>query len=103
MGGEPAGDWPWATFAVNIAAAFLLGYFVARPHGIASSSYVPALLGPGFCGALSTFSTMQVELLGMLDAGEYGLASGYLTLSVAVGFLAARIARGIVHRTGLTT
>ena len=58
------GQWPWATFAVNIVGAFLLGYFATRlQERLPLSAYRRPLLGTGFCGALTTFSTMQVELL----------------------------------------
>ena len=61
--------WPWPTFAVNIVAAFALGYFVTRlQERLPLSSYRRPLLGTGLCGGLSTFSTMQVEILEMLDA-----------------------------------
>ena len=66
---RPATAWPWPTFAVNIAAAFLLGYFVTRlQERLPLSSYRRPLLGTGLCGGLSTFATMQVEILTMLDA-----------------------------------
>src|SRR5438309_1074194 len=64
-----ATTFPWATFSVNVAGAFLLGYFVTRlQERLPLSAYRRPLLGTGFCGALTTFSTMQVELLRMLDA-----------------------------------
>ena len=70
--------WPWATFAINIAGAILLGLLVTRlQERLPLSTYRRPLLGTGFCGALTTFSTMQVELLDMLDAGNTGLALGY--------------------------
>ena len=56
--------WPWVTFAVNVAGAFLLGYFATRlQERLPLSAYRRPLLGTGFCGALTTFSTMQLELL----------------------------------------
>ena len=56
---RPATVWPWPTFAVNIGAAFLLGYFVTRlAERLPLSSYRRPLLGTGLCGGLSTFSTM---------------------------------------------
>ena len=74
---HPATAWPWPTFGVNIAAALLLGYFVTRlTERLPLSSYRRPLLGTGLCGGLSTFSTMQVEILKMLDAGAWGLAAG---------------------------
>ena len=83
---HPATAWPWPTFGVNIAAAFLLGYFVTRlQERLPLSSYRRPLLGTGLCGGLSTFSTMQVEILAMLDARAWGLAAGYTVASVAAG------------------
>src|SRR4051812_20344606 len=70
---EP-GRWPWATFAVNVAGAFVLGFVVTRlQERLPPSAYRRPLLGTGFCGALTTFSTLQVELVDMLDAGRGGL------------------------------
>jgi fluoride exporter len=95
------GAWPWSTFAVNVGGAFLLGYLVTRlQERLPLSSYRRPLLGTGLCGALTTFSTMQVELLGMLDAGRPGLAAGYAAASVAAGFLAVLVATNVVRRPG---
>jgi CrcB protein len=70
-----AGRWPWATFIVNIVGAFLLGYLTTRlQERLPVSAYRRPLLGTGFCGALTTFSTMQLELLRMLDGGHIGMA-----------------------------
>src|SRR5271165_7586682 len=81
---QPATAWPWPTFAVNIAAALLLGYFVTRlTERLPLSSYRRPLLGTGLCGGLSTFSTMQVEILNMLDAHAWGLAAGYAAIQLA--------------------
>jgi CrcB protein len=72
-GAGRAPGWPWVTFGVNIVGTLLLGYFVTRlQERLPLSAYRRPLLGTGFCGALTTFSTMQVELLVMLDAHRYG-------------------------------
>src|SRR5690242_17066931 len=82
-------QWPWPTFAVNILGAFLLGYFATRlQERLPLSSYRRPLLGTGLCGGLTTFSTMQVEILGMLDHHEYGLALAYTLVSVVAGYAA---------------
>jgi fluoride exporter len=91
--------WPWPTFAVNIVAAFLLGYFVTRlQERLPLSAYRRPLLGTGLCGGLSTFSTMQVELVKMLDAHAWGLAAGYTAASIAAGYAAIQLATAIVRR-----
>src|SRR5256714_4368990 len=83
------GQWPWATFAVNVAGAFLLGYFITRlQERLPVSAYRRPLLGTGLCGAMTTFSTMMVELLRMLDRDRIGLAMGYSAASILAGFLA---------------
>jgi CrcB protein len=99
---EP-GEWPWATFTVNIVGALLVGYFTTRlQERLPLSSYRRPLLGTGFCGGLTTFSTMQVELLQMLDAGDIGLAAAYALLSVTVGFAAVAVATNLVRRARVT-
>lgn len=97
--GEGAPSWPWATFAVNVGGAFLLGYFATRlQERLPLSAYRRPLLGTGLCGALTTFSTLQIELLKMLDAGRYGLAAGYAGSSLGAGFAAVSIATAAVRR-----
>ena len=92
-------DWPWVTFAVNLAGAFLLGYFATRlQERLPLSAYRRPLLGTGFCGALTTFSTMQLELLRMLDAHRYGLASAYAAASIALGYAGVHAATAVVRR-----
>lgn len=96
------GQWPWATFAVNIVGAFLLGYFTTRlQERLPLSAYRRPLLGTGFCGGLTTFSTMQVELLKMLDAGDVALALAYAAASVTAGFAVVAVATNLVRRARL--
>lgn len=93
-------EWPWPTFAVNIVGAFLLGYFTTRLlERLPLSSYRRPMLGTGLCGGLTTFSTMQVETLHMLDQHHYGLAVSYTAASIGAGLLAVFAATMIVRRT----
>ena len=93
------GHWPWATFIVNVVGAFLLGYFATRlQERLPLSAYRRPFLGTGLCGALTTFSTVQVELLRILDRDEIGLALGYAGASVAAGFAAVLLATAMVRR-----
>jgi fluoride exporter len=93
------GRWPWPTFIVNIVGAFLLGYFVTRLlERLPVSSYRRPLLGTGLCGGLTTFSTMQVETVKMLEHQHYGLAVGYTVASIAAGLVAVYVATALVRR-----
>jgi CrcB protein len=93
------GHWPWPTFTVNIVGCVLLGYFTTRlQERLPLSAYRRPLLGTGLCGGLTTFSTMQVEVLKMLGAHEFGLAVLYVSVSVACGYLAVHLATVMVRR-----
>jgi fluoride exporter len=94
--------WPWPTFTVNILGAFLVGYFTTRLlERLPLSSYRRPLLGTGLCGGLTTFSTMQVETLKMIEHHRYGLAAGYTSASIALGLLAVYLATALVRRVSV--
>ena len=98
-----SGSWPWATFVANVVGTFLLGYFVTRlQERLPLSAYRRPFLGTGLCGALTTFSTMQVELLDMLDDGHGALAAAYAIASLAAGFAAVFAATKLVRRVAVT-
>jgi len=89
------GGFPWATFGINVVGSFLLGALVVlckdRPGWL-------ALLGVGFCGGFTTFSTFSLETLRMLEVEEYASAGGYVLGSVVAGLAGAcigvQLARG---------
>lgn len=74
------GDAPWGTFAVNVVGSFVLGCVLAR-----ATPEVAALVGTGFCGALTTYSTFALEATELPRAR----AVLYTLGSVALGLLAA--------------
>jgi CrcB protein len=92
------GNWPWATFAVNVIGAFLLGSLMSGLRHGPISIPIYRLLGTGFCGALTTFSTVQIELLQMLDHARYDLAIGYVGASVVGGYAAVSLAARLITR-----
>ena len=78
--------WPWATFTENLVGTLLLGYFVTRlQERLPPSTFRRPLLATGFCGALTTFSTLQIELIKLARHGEVVLAAAYLVASVTAG------------------
>ncbi len=87
------GSWPWGTLVANVAGAALLGFVLVRFSSRAPApTRVRALVGTGFCGALTTFSTLQRELLEMLDAGRAGLALAYVAVSLVAGLAGVLVA-----------
>jgi CrcB protein len=94
------GQWPWATFAVNMVGALLLSYFFALFRDHPEESLHHPFLGIGVCGALTTFSTMQLELFEMVDGGYLGLAAAYCAVTVAAGYLCVRLGIGLERRRG---
>jgi CrcB protein len=86
------GAWPWATFIANIAGSLILGWVV-----VAKARWRP-LVGTGFCGALTTFSTVQVQHVVLGDDGHALVAAAYLVVSVAVGLAAATAGAKLARR-----
>jgi len=78
----------WGTLVVNLAACFGLGLLTAlRAHGQASAAFL-LLLGTGFLGSLSTFSTLAAELDLCLQNGHQRQAFLLITGSLLGGLLA---------------
>jgi len=78
---------PWGTFTVNVAGSFVLGLVL----GAGASPAVTALVGTGFCGALTTYSTFGWETVQLASRGDRLLA----VLNAAGSVLAALVAAGL--------
>jgi CrcB protein len=95
-----AGHWPWPTFGVNLVGAFILGWLLTRlAERTAPSRYWRFFLGTGFCGALTTFSTFEIETFAFVRRGDLTLAVAYPLVSMAAG-LALAIAGAMLARWG---
>jgi CrcB protein len=79
---------PWGTFTVNVVGSFVLGVLggLAASRGV--SSQVLALVGTGFCGALTTFSTFGYETAVLARQGAWLWAGTNVLASVAAGLVA---------------
>ena len=85
-----SGAWPWGTFTANLAGALLLGWLITRlSERIAPTRYWRPLIGTGLAGALTTFSTFQIETIRLAKDGHPGLALAYPTISIALGMVCA--------------
>jgi CrcB protein len=77
----------------------MLGYFVTRlTERLPTSAYRRPFLGTGLCGALTTFSTVQLELYDMVRAGRWGLAVAYAATTLVVCFACVAGATALVRR-----
>ncbi len=85
-------EFPWGTWSVNVGGSFVLGVVAAAWTGGA----LPALLGTGFCGALTTWSTFGYETVRLMEEGDLRRGLAYLGSSVAAGLVAAFAGAGIV-------
>ena len=81
FGGTPAAG----TLLVNVAGSFVLGLVV----GAGSTGWPLTLVGIGFCGALTTFSTLALEVWDAMNDDRYPHAVANVGLSLALGLGAA--------------
>lgn len=83
------GAFPWGTFAVNISGSFVLGLItgLARYHGL--GDLPRAALGPGLCGAFTTFSTFTFGTIRLTEEGAAEEAVKNVGFSLACGLAAA--------------
>lgn len=81
--------YPWGTLGVNLSASLVLG--IVAGVGSRFSAELPALLGTGFCGALSTYSTFGYETQQLLVEGARFYSAVNIALSVFAGVGAAAL------------
>lgn len=82
---------PWGTFGVNVAGSLLMGGFVASATTGHLSAAGLGLLGAGFCGGLTTFSSFGWETNRLVEDGATLLA----TVNVAASTTACVVAAGL--------
>ena len=89
----PAWEIPLATLIVNVAGSFLLGFLAGA--GSAVPGPVGALLGTGFCGALTTWSTFAFQTVDLAGHGGRRMAVLNVVATLTAGFAAAWLGRGL--------
>ena len=88
----PAPDiWPWGVLTVNLFGCLLLGYLAAAAWSARAQLPMSLGLGTGFCGSLTTFSALTVDVAETARDGDWGYAASYLAVSVAGGVALALI------------
>jgi CrcB protein len=83
------GEFPWGTCVINVSGSFVLGVItgLALHHGLGLGSKL--VLGTGFCGAYTTFSTFGYETVRLAEGGLRGPAVRNVAVNTVGGLLAA--------------
>ncbi|HXR68184.1 MAG TPA: fluoride efflux transporter CrcB [Dermatophilaceae bacterium] len=89
---------PWGTLSVNVIGSLILGALTGA--GAAVSPGVVALIGTGFCGALTTYSTFSFETWRLVEEECYAAAVANVMVSVAAAL--AAVAIGYAASSALT-
>jgi len=93
------GEFPVAVLVVNLVGSFLLGFYLSRRERTVSGETSLHFWAIGALGSFTTFSTLSVELVVMLEAGDATTAASYLAASILGGLIAAvmglRIGAGV--------
>ena len=77
---------PWATLMSNVLATALLALLVVYLKSGDKPSWLLPLIGVGFCGGFSTFSTFSAENVQLFEQGQWALLTVNILLSVGAGF-----------------
>jgi CrcB protein len=75
---------PWATFVVNAVGSLIVGATAGAVTAVGGPGWVLTLVGVGFCGALTTFSTFGYETVRLLEEGSVLAAGLNVTASVTI-------------------
>jgi CrcB protein len=88
---------PWGTFTVNVAGSLILGVLTGAALSGAAGPDVQLLLGTGFCGALTTYSTFSYETLRLAETGARFLAAANVVASIVAALGAVFVGLAVAH------
>lgn len=87
----PSSPFPWATLLANTLACLILGIFTGYLLKNNLDNHFKVLVGAGFCGGFSTFSTFSNETLKLGQSGASAMALGYVLISIILGIVAVAV------------
>lgn len=90
--------WPWGTLTVNLLGGFLMGLLIG---GLAQQSdggnNLRLLLGVGMLGGFTTFSAFSLDVVLMIERGEFWPAGGYVLASVVGSIVALMVGLSVMR------
>jgi CrcB protein len=90
---------PWGTFTVNVIGSLILGAVAGAATATGLPHQLQYLIGTGFCGALTTYSTFSYETLRLIEQNAKFFAAANLAASIVAGlggaFLGAAISQAV--------
>ena len=96
------GSIPWATLMANTIGSFILGalleLLIQSGRDIGLRRRIRLLIGTGFCGSLTTFSTFATETDLLIRGGHWGNALIYLLITTALGLTAVALGIEVASR-----
>ena len=86
-----AGPFPFGTLAVNVVGSLVLGFLAGYTLSHAGGRTAKTVIGTGFCGGLTTWSTASWETVRLAEEGATSTAITFTFVNVAASFAAAAI------------
>ena len=80
---------PWATFIINVTGSFLLGLTTAYMTRLPAFHTLGLVIGTGFMGGYTTFSTASFETVRLIEQRRYGAACLYAFGGAGAAVIAA--------------
>jgi fluoride exporter len=85
------GAFPWGTFVINVSGSLLLGVLTGLGLYHAFPKVSKVILGTGFCGAYTTFSTFSFETVRLMEEGDLNEAFRNALGTLVAGAAAAAL------------
>mgnify|MGYP002635385955 CR=1 FL=1 len=101
LGPQAVMTFPWATLAVNAIGSLLMGILAGWlvRQGSGAAEQLRLLLGVGLLGGFTTFSAFSLELVLLIERGQYTIAGLYAFLSFALGISGLMFGLAVIRMT----
>lgn len=88
---------PWGTFTVNVIGSLILGAVAGATTAGSLPHELQYLIGTGFCGALTTYSTFSYETLRLVEQNAKLFAAANLTATVVAAIGGAFLGTALIQ------